>query len=91
MGAQVVAAIIAVSGVLIQVLVTYLISRQGANDLRVGIDRELSILTRLDPKTVEAEKLNAHVRANINALVSRDIRREVLVEGLVIFGLFYVF
>jgi hypothetical protein len=87
--AQVVAAIIAVSGVLIQVMVTYLISRQSASDQRTSIDRELGILAKLDPNTDEAKKLDEHIRANINALVSRDLDREVLVEGLVIFAVFW--
>lgn len=90
MSPPVIAAIIAVSGVLIQVTVTYLISRQSANDKSSGIERQLNILAMLDPKSDEAKQLDEHVRADIRSLVTRDLDREIAVEGLVIFVSFYV-
>lgn len=90
MNPQVVAAIIAVSGVLIQVMVTYRISRQSSKDQHNDIDRELGILAKLDPTTDEAKKLDGHIRANIDALAGRDPHREELVEALVAYASFYV-
>jgi hypothetical protein len=87
---QVVAAIIAVSGVLIQVMVTYRVSRQSANDQHTNIERELGILAQLDPHTDEAKKLDGHIRANINALAGRDLHREELVEALAAYASLYV-
>ena len=89
MNSQVVAAIIAVSGVLIQVMVTYRVSRQSANDQHTNIERELGILAKLDPNTDEAKKLDGHIRASIDALAARDLHREELVDGLAAYASLY--
>lgn len=56
---EVVTALIVVSGVVLTQFVTYLISRQNANDLRVNISREIDIIRKLQPGTEEASKLEA--------------------------------
>lgn len=73
-------ALIAVGGVVLTQFVTYLISRQNANDLRVNISREIDIIRKLQPSTEETSKLEAHVRASVAELIYRDERREQLAE-----------
>jgi hypothetical protein len=60
--------------------VTYLISRQNANDLRVNVDREIEIIRKLQSSTAEASKLEAHVSASVDKLIYRDERRERLFD-----------
>jgi hypothetical protein len=76
---EVVVALITVGGTQ---FVTYLISRQNANDLRVNISREIDIIRKLQPGTEEASKLEAHVRANVAKLIYRDELREQLAEAI---------
>lgn len=83
-------ALIAAAGVLVQASVTYWISRNSAKDMRLNIDRELTILGKLDPESSEAKKLDEHVRANIRKLTRRDFIRDIAVEGLVRLGFLYV-
>jgi hypothetical protein len=75
---DVVVALITVGGTQ---FVTYLISRQNANDLRVNISREIEIIRKLQPGT-EASTLEAHVKAGVAKLIYRDEGREQLLEVL---------
>lgn len=79
---EVVAALIAVGGVIFTQLITYAISRQSARDLRVNIDREIEIIKKLRPGSDEAQRLELHVKASIDKLIARDERREQLLEIL---------
>jgi hypothetical protein len=54
---EVVVALITVGGVVLTQFVTYLISRQDVNDLRVNISREIEIICKLQPGTEEASML----------------------------------
>lgn len=77
---EVVVALIAVAGVSLTQMVTYAISRQNANDLRVNIDREINIIRKLHPGSEEAVKLVNHIKASVSKLIYRDERREQLAE-----------
>lgn len=73
---KIVVALIAVAGVVTQVVVTYLINRQSANDLRTNIAREIEIISKLRPGSDEVAVLESHVRKSINELMARDERRD---------------
>jgi hypothetical protein len=68
-------ALLAVAGVITQVVVTYLISRQSANDLRANIGRDIDIAGNL-PSEDDATKLRNDIGAEIDALIARDEHRE---------------
>ncbi len=68
-------ALIAVVGVLTQVLLTYLVSRQSANDLRTNIDRQIEIVRKLNPGSSAAIKLEQHIDVSLDELITRDTRR----------------
>lgn len=77
MNSGIAAALIAVTGVGIQVLVSYLISRQTANDIRANIAREIDIVAKLRFGSPEAVKLEDHVSSSIDELLTRDRRRKI--------------
>lgn len=79
---EVIAALIAAGAVIFTQLVTYAISRQSARDLRVNIDREIEIIKKLRPESDEAKQLERHVKASIAKLITRDERREQLLDIL---------
>ncbi|MDF3336001.1 hypothetical protein P3H80_01130 [Mycolicibacterium septicum] len=79
---EVLVALIAVGGVMFTQLITYIISRQSARDLRVNIDREIEIIKKLRSDSAEAQQLERHVKASIQKLIERDERRERLVSAL---------
>lgn len=79
---EIVAALIAVGGVIFTQLITYTISRQNARDLRVNIDREIGIIKKLRSDSPEARQLESHVKASIAKLIARDERREQLADIL---------
>ncbi|CAN5223798.1 hypothetical protein BH11ACT6_BH11ACT6_05180 [soil metagenome] len=76
MSTEVKVALIAAAAVFVQVVVSYLINRQRANDLRANIDREVDIIRKLEPGSPEALRLESHVKASIDKLITRDERRE---------------
>ena len=79
---EVVVALIAVGGVILTQLVTYTISRQGARDLRLNISREIDIIKKLRADSTEAKLLEAHVKTSIEKLITRDERRELILQTL---------
>jgi Flp pilus assembly protein TadB len=95
---KIVVALIAAGAVVTQVVVTYLVNRQSANDLRTNIAREIDIIRKLSPDSGEVTKLDGHVRKSINDLIARDERRDrtseiiwtvgpLQVTGFAIYGL----
>jgi hypothetical protein len=83
---KIVVALIAVAGVVTQVVVTYLINRQSANDLRTNIAREIDIIQKLRPDSSEAMTLEGHVRKSIRELIARDERRDLISSIIATFG-----
>jgi hypothetical protein len=83
---KIVVALIAVAGVVTQVVVTYLINRQSANDLRTNIAREIDIIQKLRPDSSEATTLEGHVRKSISELIARDERRDRIRSIIATFG-----
>ncbi|MHA3020144.1 hypothetical protein ACXPWS_07690 [Mycobacterium sp. BMJ-28] len=79
---EVVAALIAVAGVILTQFVTYTISRQSARDLRVSIGREIDIVKNLVPESSEAQQLERHIADSIAKLIARDENRERLLGAL---------
>jgi hypothetical protein len=75
---EIVVALIAVSGVVLTQLVTYILGRQSRRDLRANIDREIDIVRKLRPASAEANKLEKHIKSCIDDLIWRDERREQL-------------
>ncbi len=56
-------------------MVSYLISRQTANDIRTNIAREIDIIAKLRSGSPEAVKLEGHVSSSVDELLMRDRRR----------------
>lgn len=79
-------AVITVCGVLFQVIVSYFISRQDANDLHANIDREISIIRKLRPGSPEVKRLEAHLSASISQMIERDECRARTVDLIRSFG-----
>jgi hypothetical protein len=77
---EVLLGLIAVCGVLATPVVSYVISRQSANDLRANIDKEIVIIRKLAPGSPEVAKLEAHVTSSIDKLIERDERRARLID-----------
>ena len=68
-------ALIAGGFAVIQVVVSYLTSRQTANDLRTNIGRDIEIVRKLRPDSDEVARLESHIAENIADLITRDERR----------------
>ena len=75
MSTEIVVALVAAGAVGLQVLSTFLIRQREANDSRTNLDRDISILRRLNPEADEAKRLERHIAERIEQMVSREERQ----------------
>ena len=82
MSTEIVVALVAAGAVGLQVLSTFLIRQREANDSRTNLDRDISILRRLNPEADEAKRLERHIAERIEQMVSREERQREMAPRL---------